>query len=201
MHQERSPKQVMEMATREGVQLVDMKFTDWPGLWQHVTYPLHEIDESTFEEGLGFDGSSIRGWQSIESSDMLIIPDANTAFIDPFCEHTTLSMVCNVVDPITREPYSRDPRHIAQKAVNYLTLTGIADTAYFGPEAEFFILDDVRFMTNECSGYYFIDSVRWSWRWRSSGSWSSASITRSGPRARRRSTCASPRSRTCPTSS
>ena len=163
MHQERTPKQVMEMATREGAQLVDMKFIDWPGMWQHVTYPLHEIDESTFEEGLGFDGSSIRGWQTIESSDMLIIPDPGTAFMDPFCKHPTLSMICNVVDPITRESYSRDPRHIAQKALNYLTLTGIADTAYIGPEAEFFILDDIRFMTNQHSGYYFIDSVEGRW--------------------------------------
>jgi glutamine synthetase len=163
MHQERTPKQVMERADREGVQLVDMKFIDWPGLWQHVTDPLHEIDESTFEEGLGFDGSSIRGWQSIESSDMLILPDPNTAFIDPFCDHSTLSMVCNVVDPITREPYSRDPRHIAQKAINYLKLTGIADTAYFGPEAEFFILDDIRFMTSENCGFYYLDSVEGRW--------------------------------------
>jgi glutamine synthetase len=163
MHQARTPKQVMEMAAREGVQLVDMKFIDWPGLWQHVTYPLHEVDESTFEEGLGFDGSSIRGWQTIDSSDMLIIPDPNMAFMDPFCQHPTLSMICSIVDPITREPYSRDPRHIASKATNYLQLTGLADTAFFGPEAEFFIFDDVRFDTNQNSGYYFVDSKEGRW--------------------------------------
>ena len=163
MHTERSPKDVLEFATREGVQLVDCKFTDWPGQWQHVTFPLHEFDESTFAEGLGFDGSSIRGWQAIHASDMLIVPDPNTAFIDPFCSHTTLSLVCDIVDPITRESYSRDPRYIAKKATSYLQLTGIADTAQFGPEAEFFILDDVRFETNERSGYYFVDSVEARW--------------------------------------
>ena len=163
MHKTRTPKEALELAVREGAQLVDCKFIDWPGQWQHVTFPLHEFDESTFEDGLGFDGSSIRGWQSIESSDMLIIPDPTTAIIDPFCEHTTMSFICNIVDPVTREPYSRDPRHIARKAVNYLKLTGIADTAYFGPEAEFFILDDVRFETKENAGYYFIDSVEGRW--------------------------------------
>jgi glutamine synthetase len=163
VHQTRTPKEALELAVREGAQLVDCKFIDWPGQWQHVTFPLHEFDESTFEDGLGFDGSSIRGWQSIESSDMLIIPDPTTAIIDPFCEHTTMSFICNIVDPITREPYSRDPRHIARKAVNYLKLTGIADTAYFGPEAEFFILDDVRFETKQNAGYYFIDSVEGRW--------------------------------------
>jgi glutamine synthetase len=163
MHQSRTPKDVLKLAASEGVQLVDCKFTDWPGQWQHVTYPLHEIEEEIFEEGLGFDGSSIRGWQSIESSDMLIVPDPETAIIDPFCDHPTLSLICNIVDPITREPYSRDPRHIAAKAIKYLQLTGIADTAYFGPEAEFFILDDVRFETNEQSGYYFIDSIEGRW--------------------------------------
>ena len=163
MHQARTPKEALEFAVREGAQLVDCKFVDWLGQWQHVTFPLHEFDESTFEEGLGFDGSSIRGWQSIESSDMLIIPDPATAMIDPFCEHPTLSLICNIIDPITRESYSRDPRHIATKATNYLKLTGIADTAYFGPEAEFFILDDVRFETKEQASYYYVDSVEGRW--------------------------------------
>jgi len=163
MHQARSPKEVLEFAVREGAQLVDCKFIDWPGQWQHVTFPLHEFDESTFEEGLGFDGSSIRGWQSIESSDMLIIPDPATAIIDPFCDHPTMSLICNIVDPITRESYSRDPRHIASKATSYLKLTGIADTVYFGPEAEFFILDDVRYETRENASYYYIDSVEGRW--------------------------------------
>jgi glutamine synthetase len=163
MHKRRSPKEVVEFATREGAQLVDLKFTDFPGMWQHVTFPLHEIDVGTFEDGLGFDGSSIRGWQAINASDMLILPDPTTAFIDPFCDHKTLTMICDVVDPITREPYSRDPRLIAKKAVKYLQLTGIADTCYFGPEAEFFIFDDVRYDTNPQSGYYFIDSVEGKW--------------------------------------
>jgi glutamine synthetase len=163
MHEARTAREALELGVREGAQLVDCRFIDWPGQWQHVTFPLHEFDESTFEEGLGFDGSSIRGWQSIESSDMLIVPDPSTALIDPFFEHPTLTLVCDIVDPITREPYSRDPRHIAKKAVNYLKLTGIADTAYFGPEAEFFILDDVRFRTQENEGYYRIDSIEGRW--------------------------------------
>ena len=163
MHERRDAKAVLQLAEREGVQLVDCKFIDWPGVWQHITFPLHEFDLSTFEDGLGFDGSSIRGWQSIESSDMLIVPDPNTAIIDPFCDHPTLSMICNIFDPITREPYTRDPRHIAQKGINYLKLTGIADTAYFGPEAEFFIFDDVRFDTNQRSGYYYVDSIEGKW--------------------------------------
>jgi glutamine synthetase len=163
MHEQRNAKQVLELAAREGVQLVDLKFIDWPGMWQHVTFPLHEIDESTFEEGLGFDGSSIRGWQSIHMSDMLIVPDPNAAFIDPFCDHPTMSMICNIVDPITREPYSRDPRYIAVKALNYLQMTGVADTAYFGPEAEFFIFDDVRFETSQRAGFYYVDSIEARW--------------------------------------
>ena len=163
MYKERSPKDALAFAAKAGVKLVDCKFVDWPGQWQHVTFPLHEFDESTFEDGLGFDGSSIRGWQSIHASDMLIVPDPSTALIDPFCEHTTLSLICDIVDPITREPYSRDPRHIATKAVNYLKLTGIADTAYIGPEAEFFILDDVRFETSERAGYYYVDSIEGRW--------------------------------------
>ncbi len=163
MHKDRTPKDVLHFARGEGAKLVDLKFIDWPGVWQHFTVPLHELDEDTFEEGFGFDGSSIRGWQSIESSDMLVVPDPRTAFIDPFCEHPTLSLICNVVDPITRESYSRDPRHIASKAINYLKLTGIADTAYFGPEAEFFIFDDVRYQTSQNSGFYYVDSIEASW--------------------------------------
>jgi len=163
MHKRRSPKEVLEMARSKGVKLVDFKFTDFPGVWQHITAPLHELTEDSFEEGRGFDGSSIRGWQAINASDMLMIPDPSTAFIDPFCDHPTLSLVCDIVDPITREPYSRDPRLIAKKAMKYLKLTGIADTSYFGPEAEFFIFDDVRYETNQQSGYYFVDSVEGKW--------------------------------------
>ncbi len=163
MHIKRSPSEVLQLASEHGANLVDLKFIDWPGMWNHCTYPLHELGESTFEEGLGFDGSSIRGWQSIESSDMLMVPDPSTAMIDPFCDAPTLSMICDIVDPITREPYSRDPRHIARKAINYLKLTGIADTAYFGPEAEFFIFDDVRFGTAENTAFYSVDSVEGRW--------------------------------------
>jgi glutamine synthetase len=163
MHTKRTPKEVLEFARGQGAKFVDMKFIDWPGVWQHVSYPLHQLSEDTFEEGKGFDGSSIRGWQAIHCSDMVIVPDPDTAFMDPFCDHPTLSMICNVLDPITREPYTRDPRHIARKAVNYLRLTGIADTSFFGPEAEFFIFDDVQFETSENIGYYRVDSVEGHW--------------------------------------
>jgi len=163
MHTKRSPKEVIRFAEEAGAKLVDLKFIDWPGVWNHCTYPLHQIDESAFEAGLGFDGSSIRGWQSIDASDMLMVPDPNTAFIDPFCDEPTLSMICDIIDPITLEPYSRDPRHIAKKAANYVEMSGVGDTAYFGPEAEFFIFDDVRFHTDESTGFYAVDSVEGRW--------------------------------------
>ena len=136
-----------------------MKFMDFPGLWQHFSVPVDELTEAIFEEGLGFDGSSIRGWQAIHASDMLVVPDAETAVMDPFTKYPTLSLICNIVDPITKERYSRDPRHIAQKAEAYLKSTGIGDTCYMGPEPEFFIFDDVRFDQNSHEGYYHIDSV------------------------------------------
>ena len=163
MHNDRTPKDVLDFAAGHGAKLVDLKFIDWPGVWQHFTVPIRELEEDTFTEGLGFDGSSIRGWQSIHMSDMLVVPDPHTAFMDPFCDAPTLSLICNIIDPITRESYTRDPRHIAAKAVNYLKLTGIADTAYFGPEAEFFILDDVRYQTSERAGFYYVDSVEGRW--------------------------------------
>ncbi len=163
MHNDRTPKDVLDFAAGHGAKLVDLKFIDWPGVWQHFTVPIHELEEDTFTEGLGFDGSSIRGWQSIHMSDMLVVPDPHTAFMDPFCDAPTLSLICNIIDPITRESYTRDPRHIAAKAVNYLKLTAIADTAYFGPEAEFFILDDVRYETSERAGFYYLDSVEGRW--------------------------------------
>src|SRR5947209_7311056 len=143
--------------------MVDVRFVDLPGVWQHFTLPASELSEDSFEEGLGFDGSSIRGFQQIQESDMLLMPDAATAFIDPFTVEKTLNIICDVADPLTRESYSRDPRFIARKAENYLRSTGIADTAYFGPEAEFYILDDVRFDQNSHSGYYFLDSVEGIW--------------------------------------
>ncbi len=126
-------KQVLEFAKKNNAVMVDLKFTDWPGLWQHFSVPLHELEESSFEDGFGFDGSSIRGWQAIDASDMLVIPDPETAVMDPFPKIPTLSMICNIVDPITKEKYSRDPRNIAQKAEAYIKSTGIGDTVFFGP--------------------------------------------------------------------
>lgn len=158
-----TPKDVIKMAQENKAVMVNFKFLDFPGIWQHFAVPISELKEEIFEEGLGFDGSSIRGWQAIHTSDMLIIPDPTTAFMDPFMEYPTISLICNVVDPITREFYSRDPRYIAQKAEAYLKSTGIGDTAYFGPEAEFFIFDDVRFDQDSHSGYYFIDSIEGIW--------------------------------------
>src|SRR5512134_2332322 len=126
------------------VQMVDFRFTDLPGTWQHFSSPIHELSEATFEEGVGFDGSSIRGFQEIHESDMLLMPDPTTAFIDQVLEVPTLVIVCDVYDPVTRQPYSRDPRYVARKAESYLKQTGIADISYWGPEAEFFLFSDVR---------------------------------------------------------
>src|SRR5579871_2748503 len=141
----KTAKDVVAFAKDRGAVMVDLKFMDFVGIWQHFTIPLHEMTEGIFEEGLGFDGSSIRGWQEIHASDMLVVPDASSAVMDPFMKDPTLSLICNISDPITRESYSRDPRNIAIKAEKYLKSTGLADTAYFGPEAEFFIFDQVRY--------------------------------------------------------
>ncbi|MBI5696592.1 MAG: type I glutamate--ammonia ligase [Nitrospirae bacterium] len=157
------PKEVVEFAKKNGAVMVDMKFMDFPGLWQHFSVPVDELTEAIFEDGLGFDGSSIRGWKSIHTSDMLVVPDASTAVMDPFTQYPTLSLICNVIDPITKENYDRDPRYIAMKAENYLKSTKLADTSFWGPEAEFFILDDVMFDQTSNSGYYFIDSVEGIW--------------------------------------
>ncbi|MCG6983533.1 MAG: type I glutamate--ammonia ligase [Deltaproteobacteria bacterium] len=159
----KTPKDVVELMKKEKVEIVDLRFMDFPGLWQHFSVPPREIEEDTFEAGLGFDGSSIRGWQAINESDMLVRPVAETAFIDPFFAAKTLVMICNICDPVTGEDYTRDPRNIARKAANYLKASGIADVAYFGPEAEFFIFDDIRFDQNEHEGYYHIDSVEGRW--------------------------------------
>jgi glutamine synthetase len=158
-----TPKDVLTFAQENNVVMVDFKFIDFPGIWQNFSQPISELEESTFENGLGFDGSSIRGWQAINASDMLMIPDPSTAIIDPFRKYPTLSLVCNSMDPITKEPYSRDPRYIAQKAIQYMKSTGIGDTAYFGPEAEFFIFDDVRYDQTANSGFYFVDSREGIW--------------------------------------
>ena len=158
-----TPKEVLALCREKDVKTIDMKFMDFPGLWQHFTIPVDKLDEDTFEDGIGFDGSSIRGWQGIHESDMLVIPQPETAFLDPFTDLTTLSIICNIVDPITREDYTRDPRNVARKAVHYLRSTGIADTAFFGPEAEFFIFDDIRYDHREECGFYYIDSVEGQW--------------------------------------
>jgi len=158
-----TPREVLEFAKKHKAVMVDLKFMDFPGLWQHFSIPINALSISSFEEGVGFDGSSIRGWQAINNSDMLIIPDSDSVFMDPFTQHPTLSMICNIIDPITREQYSRDPRYVAQKAETYLKSTKIADTAYMGPEAEFFVFDDIRYDQNAHSGYYFIDSVEGQW--------------------------------------
>jgi glutamine synthetase len=158
-----TPKEAVRFARDHQAEAVDFKFMDLLGTWQHFTIPMSEYEEAIFEEGLGFDGSSIRGWQPINASDMLVIPDPTTAVIDPFCERPTLSLICNIVDPITKEEYSRDPRNIARKAEAYLKSTGIGDTAYFGPEPEFFIFDDVRYDQNQHEGYYHIDSNEAVW--------------------------------------
>src|SRR5499427_6942457 len=132
-----SPREVLERAKAEGVEVVDVRFIDMPGTWQHFSLPLGELEVDSFTEGLGFDGSSIRGFQAINESDMLLMPDPDSATIDPVLQVPTMYVVCNVVDPVSRESYTRDPRHIAQKAEAYLKTTGIADTSYWGPEAEF----------------------------------------------------------------
>jgi glutamine synthetase len=159
----KTPKDVLEFAKKNGAVMFDLKLTDMPGMWQHISHPISMLEESSFEDGFGFDGSSIRGWQAINDSDMLMIPDPTTAFMDPFAAHPTLSLTCNVVDTITREPYSRDPRWVAKKAANYLKKTGIGDTLYFGPEAEFFILNSARFGTGPNQGYYHLQSVEGRW--------------------------------------
>ena len=158
-----TPSDVIALAKEKEVKMVDFKFIDLPGMWQHFSIPVSELSEEQFEEGLGFDGSSIRGFQAIHESDMLLFPDANTAFIDPACRIPTLSLICNIKDPITLENYTRDVRHIAQKAEAYLKSTGIADTSFWGPEAEFYIFNSIRYDQNQYSGFYFIDSIEGSW--------------------------------------
>ena len=158
-----TPKDVLKLAKENDVKIVDMRFMDFPGLWQHFSVPVSELEESSFEDGYGFDGSSIRGWQPINASDMLVVPDATTAKIDPFFADPTLVLICNIVDPLTRESYTRDPRFIASKAEAYLKSSGIGDIAYFGPEAEFFIFDNIRFESNRNRAFYEIDSVEGIW--------------------------------------
>ena len=154
---------VLNFVKSKNIKFIDMKFMDFPGQWQHFTIPATQFDKGTFSDGLGFDGSSIRGWKNINESDMLIIPDPNTMFVDPFIEAPTLSLICDVYEPATKEKYSRCPRNIVLKASEYLKSTGIADTAYFGPEAEFFVFDDVRFDSVPNGCFYEVDSVEGRW--------------------------------------
>src|SRR5947209_6483147 len=158
-----TPKEVLTLIREKEVKAIDLRFVDFPGTWQHFTIPPHHLEESTFSDGLGFDGSSIRGWQAINESDMLVIPQAETAFIDPFFKERTLTLVCNIHDPLDKTEYERDPRNVARKAVNYMKSTGIADVAYFGPELEFFVFDSIRYDQTANSGYYYIDSVEGAW--------------------------------------
>src|SRR5574341_209510 len=159
----RNAAQVIELVRQQRIQVVDLKFTDLPGLWQHFSIGLPELNEELFDEGIGFDGSSIRGFQEIHESDMLLQPDPATAFIDPVCEVPTLSMICNVIDPAGRQPYSRDPRHVARKAERHLHQSGVATTCYFGPELEFFIFDSIRFGQDQHCGYYYVESAEGEW--------------------------------------
>jgi len=158
-----TPKEVLGMAKENGAKVVDLRFMDFPGIWQHFSVPIRELEESSFEDGFGFDGSSIRGWQPIHASDMLVIPDPTTAKMDPFYEAPTLVLICDIADPVTREPYTRDPRNIVKKADSYLKSSGIGDTAYIGPEAEFFIFDDIRFESSRFGAFYEIDSIEGTW--------------------------------------
>ncbi len=156
-------EKLLQLIQSKKIKFVDLKFMDFPGQWQHFTVPASQFNESSFEDGFGFDGSSIRGWKAINESDMLIIPDPNTMFVDQFIKEPTISLICDVVEPSTKEKYSRCPRNIAQKATQYLISTGVADTVYFGPEAEFFVFDDVRFDSQPNSSFYFVDSDEGRW--------------------------------------
>jgi glutamine synthetase len=158
-----SPSDVLKLGQQNGAQFVDIRFCDLPGLMQHFSMPFEEFTEEGFEEGFGFDGSSIRGFQEIQESDMILVPDPETAVMDPFRQHPTLIINAFVKDPLTGEHYSRDPRYVARKAQDYLSGTGIADTAYFGPEAEFYIFDSIRFDQNQHSSYHYIGAVEGVW--------------------------------------
>ena len=158
-----TPKEFFDFASSHGAEMVDLKFSDLLGTWQHCSFPIETWDEGTFENGVGFDGSSIRGWQGIHVSDMLAVPDPATACLDPFFARPTVSVIANIVDPVTRADYSRDPRHVARRGERYLRATGIADTCFIGPEPEFFIFDEVRYEQNQHTGMYRIDSVEGAW--------------------------------------
>ncbi len=158
-----TPQEVLKMIQDEDIKIIDLKFIDMPGIWQHCSFFQDQIDEDAFVDGVAFDGSSIRGWKAINNSDMAMVPDPKTAWIDPFMKEKTLSMICSIKEPRTGEMYDRDPRSIAQKALEYLTSSSIGDVAFFGPEAEFFVFDDVRFDQTQNKGYYYVDSVEGRW--------------------------------------
>ncbi len=158
-----SPKDVIRKAKDEGVKIVDLRFVDLPGTWQHFSIPVEELSEGLFVDGIGFDGSSIRGFQHIHESDMLLLPDPTSVFIDPVLEVKTLDVICDVIDPLTRQPYSRDPRYVAKKAEAFLPTTGIADISYWGPEIEFYIFNSLRFDQSANYGFYYIDSEEGIW--------------------------------------
>ncbi len=156
-------KGVLEFAQKNNAKILDLRFTDLPGLWHHVSFPIHQLTDKSFEDGFGIDGSSIRGWAAIHESDMLLVPDPAWHIMDPFRDTPTLCMIGDIIDPVTKQHYPRDPRYIARKAEAYLSYTGIADTAYFGAEAEFFIFDNIRFDQREQHGFYFIDAEEGRW--------------------------------------
>lgn len=158
-----TPQDILNWIKNDNIQVVDLKFIDMPGIWQHLTLYQDQIDLDSFSSGVAFDGSSIRGWKAINESDMAMVPDPNSAWIDPFMKEPTLSMICTIIEPRTGELYDRCPRAIAEKALNYLAQSGVGDTAFFGPEAEFFIFDDVRFDQTENKSYYYVDSVEGRW--------------------------------------
>lgn len=156
-------REVFETIKSKGVKIIDLRFMDFPGMWQHFSIPVSRLEKDSFEEGFGFDGSSIRGWQQINESDMLVMPRADTAVLDPFAQEPTMIIICDIVDPTSMQPYAKDPRSLARKAEEYMRSLGIADTASFGPEAEFFLFDDVRYGQNNHEGFYFLDSVEGHW--------------------------------------
>src|SRR5262249_26284468 len=158
-----TPKEVLTLIREKEVKAIDLRFVDLPGTWQHFSIPPHHLEESTFQDGLGFDGSSIRGWQAINESDMLVIPQAETAFIDPFFKETTLVLICSIQDPLTRQDYTRDPRFIARKAVDYMKQSGVADPAFFGLYLDFFFFTTARFDQPQPPGYYSRDSDEGAW--------------------------------------
>lgn len=158
-----STAEVLQLAKKAGVKIIDLRFVDLPGVWQHFSFLAEDLSRDLFEEGIGFDGSSIRGFQLIHESDMLLVADPETAYVDPMLDVPTLSLICNVIDPLSREHYSRDPRYIAQKAEAYLKSSGVADVSYWGPELEFYIFDDVRYDQNAFCGYYYVDSAEGVW--------------------------------------